>query len=49
VCSVGRNAQAAAGEQLELRIGLHTGDVLVDIASRLEALAEPGGKRSNIG
>jgi adenylate cyclase len=49
----GRNASAPEGERLQLRIGLHTGDVLVEgedlfgdgvnIAARLEALAEPGG------
>ena len=48
-----RNASAPEGERSELRIGLHSGDVLVEgddlfgdgvnIAARLEALAEPGG------
>ena len=49
----GRNASATESERSELRIGLHTGDVLVEgddlfgdgvnIAARLEGLAEPGG------
>jgi adenylate cyclase len=47
------NAKRAAGEQMRFRIGVHLGDVIVDgtnlfgdgvnIAARLEALAEPGG------
>jgi TolB-like protein len=46
------NAGAAADEPMQLRIGIHVGDVMVDganllgdgvnIAARLEALAEPG-------
>jgi class 3 adenylate cyclase len=46
-------AELAAGEQMSLRIGVHVGDVIVqgenlfgdgvNIAARLEALAEPGG------
>jgi TolB-like protein/class 3 adenylate cyclase/Tfp pilus assembly protein PilF len=49
----GENAKRAAGEQMRFRIGVHLGDVIVDgtnlfgdgvnIAARLEALAEPGG------
>jgi adenylate cyclase len=48
-----RNAAAPEGGRSELRIGLHSGDVLVEgddlfgdgvnVAARLEALAEPGG------
>jgi adenylate cyclase len=48
-----RNASAPDGERLELRIGQHSGDVLVEgddhygdevnVAARLGALAEPGG------
>ncbi len=47
------NADRAAGEPMRFRIGVHLGDVIVDgtnlfgdgvnIAARLEALAEPGG------
>jgi TolB-like protein/class 3 adenylate cyclase/Tfp pilus assembly protein PilF len=47
------NANRAAGEQMRFRIGVHLGDVIVEganlfgdgvnIAARLEALAEPGG------
>src|SRR5712691_323940 len=47
------NADRPAGEQMRFRIGVHLGDVIVDgtnlfgdgvnIAARLEALAEPGG------
>src|SRR5215472_2102655 len=47
------NADRAAGEQMRFRIGVHLGDVIVEgvnlfgdgvnIAARLEALAEPGG------
>jgi adenylate cyclase len=47
------NAGRAAGEQMRFRIGVHLGDVIVEganlfgdgvnIAARLEALAEPGG------
>ena len=49
----GRNASAPEGPRSELRIGLHIGDVLVEgddlfgdgvnIAARLESLADPGG------
>jgi class 3 adenylate cyclase len=48
-----RNAAAPEGERIEFRIGVNLGDVIVDdgdifgdgvnIAARLEALAEPGG------
>jgi len=48
-----RNAPTPADKRIEFRIGLHQGDVViedddifgdaVDIAARLEALAEPGG------
>jgi adenylate cyclase len=48
-----RNAAAAEGRRIELRIGVNLGDVILDdgdifgdgvnIAARLEALAEPGG------
>src|SRR5207244_6526847 len=47
------NADRAASDQMRFRIGVHLGDVIVDgtnlfgdgvnIAARLEALAEPGG------
>jgi TolB-like protein/class 3 adenylate cyclase/tetratricopeptide (TPR) repeat protein len=47
------NANRSAGEQMRFRIGVHLGDVIVEgsnlfgdgvnIAARLEALAEPGG------
>jgi adenylate cyclase len=47
------NADRAVGEQMRFRIGVHLGDVIVEganlfgdgvnIAARLEALAEPGG------
>src|SRR5271169_1576031 len=47
------NANRSAGEQMRFRIGVHLGDVIVqgenlfgdgvNIAARLEALAEPGG------
>ena len=47
------NANRAAGERMRFRIGVHLGDVIVEganlfgdgvnIAARLEALAEPGG------
>jgi adenylate cyclase len=47
------NADRPAGEQMRFRIGVHVGDIMmqddnlfgdaVNIAARLEALAEPGG------
>jgi adenylate cyclase len=47
------NADRPAGEQMQFRIGVHVGDIIVqgdnlfgdavNIAARLEALAEPGG------
>ncbi len=50
---VGRNAGTPAAERIELRIGVHQGDIVVEegdifgdgvnVAARLEALAEPGG------
>ncbi|HKM71658.1 MAG TPA: adenylate/guanylate cyclase domain-containing protein [Stellaceae bacterium] len=50
---VGRNAETAAAERIEFRIGIDQGDVVVEdgdifgdgvnIAARLEGLAEPGG------
>ena len=49
------NAERDVSEQMRFRIGVHLGDVIVDgtnlfgdgvnIAARLEALAEPGGRR----
>ena len=48
-----RNAHEPADRRIELRIGIHVGDIIVDegdifgdgvnIAARLEAIAEPGG------
>jgi len=48
-----RNAGVAEAERIELRIGIHQGDIVVEdgdnlgdgvnVAARLEALAEPGG------
>ena len=48
-----KNADRPAGEQMRFRIGIHVGDIMVqgdnlfgdavNIAARLEALAEPGG------
>jgi len=50
---VGRNTATPATEQIELRIGVHQGDIIaedgdifgdgVNVAAWLEALAEPGG------
>jgi len=50
---VGRNGGIPADERIELRIGVHQGDIVVEdgdifgdgvnVAARLEALAEPGG------
>ena len=50
---VGRNATVAADKRIEFRIGINMGDVVVEdgdifgdgvnVAARLEALAEPGG------
>src|ERR1700750_1764374 len=47
------NADPPAGEQMRFRIGVHVGDIMVqgdnlygdavNVAARLEALAEPGG------
>jgi adenylate cyclase len=48
-----RNEESSEGERVEVRIGVHQGDVVVEgrdllgdgvnVAARLEALAEPGG------
>src|SRR6516165_7081026 len=48
-----RNAGVAEAERIELRIGIHQGDIVVEdgdnlgdgvnVAARLEALADPGG------
>jgi adenylate cyclase len=49
----GRNAEVPADRRIEFRIGLHVGDIIVEeddifgdgvnIAARLEGIAEPGG------
>ena len=49
----GRNADVTPGRRIEFRIGIHQGDIVVEdgdifgdgvnIAARLEGLAEPGG------
>jgi len=49
----GRNAGIAEAERIELRVGIHQGDIVVEdgdifgdgvnVAARLEALADPGG------
>jgi adenylate cyclase len=48
-----RNADASADQRIEIRIGIHIGDILIEegdifgdgvnIAARLESIAEPGG------
>jgi adenylate cyclase len=48
-----RNADVAAGERIEFRIGINVGDIIIDdddiygdgvnVAARLQALAQPGG------
>jgi class 3 adenylate cyclase len=50
---IARNAAASAGRRIEFRIGINVGDIIIEdddilgdgvnIAARLEALAEPGG------
>ena len=50
---IARNAAAPAGRRIEFRMGINLGDIIIEdgdifgdgvnIAARLEALAEPGG------
>jgi adenylate cyclase len=50
---IARNASVSAGRRIEFRIGINVGDIIIEdgdifgdgvnIAARLEALAEPGG------
>jgi class 3 adenylate cyclase len=53
---IARNAAVTAGRRIEFRIGINVGDIIVEdgdifrdgvnIAARLEALAEPAGSAS---